>query len=202
MVEIIYDTPLKVPEGYETKPPSQRRFDHGFPPTLTLDEAINYMHDELMALEGMDKITVYTNYDHLNKERLRKKLSDDPGICIELRTGGRSYHILCDSWYMIEHNAYAIHLSLRAMKNIVKWGVADMATLLHGFGASSHVVDTRQAMSGDLPEWMHFFGLGPSATLDQVNSIYRQRAKEVAEDEHKLLELNQMVEQARKYFNG
>lgn len=199
--EIHYICPLKIPQGHHLIFQRQRRFDHGFPQTVTLDQAVQFLEEELLTLPA-EKINVFTNYDRLNSSRSRAKREDDSAVTIEIRMGARTYYLVCDRWAMIDHNLYALHLTVRALKNIVKWGVGDYETLLAGFDAAGKHAgfDRDDDRSAILPEWMKTLGLGLNATLDDANAVYRRRAKEVAADEQKLLELNQAIEAARKHF--
>ena len=201
--EIQYICPLKIPQGYDLIYQRQRRYDSGFPPALTLDEAVRYLEDELMTFPA-DKITIFSNYDRLNNKRNRAKREDDSAVTIEFKIGTRTYYMVCDKWSLIDHNLYALHLTTRALKNIVKWGVSDIQTLMNGFDAAGKNAGLDQAEDGTavLPEWMKMLGLGMSATLEDANSGYRRRAKEYAKDEDKLLELNQAIDAARKYYGG
>ncbi len=199
--EIHYICPLKIPQGHNLMYQRQRRFDSGFPQNLTLDQAVAYLEDELLSLPA-EKINVFTNYDRINSERNRVKREDDSAVTVEIKMGSRTYYLICDRWAQIDHNLYALHLSIRAIKNIVKWGVGDYETLLAGFDAAGKHAgfDRADDRSAILPEWMKTLGLGLNATLDDANAIYRRRAKESADNEHKLLELNQAIEAARKHF--
>lgn len=203
MIEISYISPLKIPKGYSLSYQRQRRYDNGFPQSLTIAQAVQYLEDELQAV-GATRISVYSNYDRLNSGRNRVKRDDDSAVCCEIHLDSRIYYIVCDRWYLVEHNLYALHLAIRAMLNIVKWGVASLATLLAGFDAADTSHTDTQKMDGNiiLPDWMILLELRPNANLDDANHSYRNLAKQSASDEARLLELNQAIEAARKYFGG
>lgn len=204
--DIHYLCPLKIPHGYQLSFQRQRRYDNGFPQTLSLDDAVVYLEDELKGLTGAH-VSVFSNYDRLNSPRTRAKREDDSAVCVEIRLGTRSYYLICDRWYLVEHNIYALHLAVRAMRNMVKWGVGSIEQVLAGFDAAfdSAAGKTAAHVSAEaLPEWMHVLGLGANATLDDANTVYRRRAKEAANanDEDRLMQLNAAIEAARTFFGA
>ena len=199
-VEVSYHFPLRYPTGYNEVPMHARRYDNGFPQNLTIDQAIGYLEMEINIINPV-KATIYSGYDRLNVERLRRKGDrDNSGIVCELGFGTTRYFVVCDTWRLIEHNLYAIHLALRAVKNIEKWGVAKVTQTLSAFNNSA--VHVMAANNGQMAEWMHVLGLGPTATLDDANAVYRARAKMIANDEDALLEINRAIEQARAALSG
>ncbi len=212
MVELNYLCPLKIPRGYPLIAQRARRYDNGFSQSMTLDQAVGYLADELKELEA-DKVTVYCNYERLTVERLRKKVDDDSAVCIEIGIKNKQYHLVCDRWYLIGHNLYALHLAVRAFRNMVKWGIGDFSTLLYGFEsrtptAAQAAIQAAQVSSDVLDagiieaDWMRELGLGSTSTLDDANAMYRHRAKQAMADESRVLQLNQAIEAARKYFAG
>ena len=204
MLDINYICPLKLPRHHVSIPPNQRRGDHGFPNDLSIDQAIAYLEEEIRAL-GVSRATIYSNYDRLNSSRSRSKRDDDAAICCELRLDTHAHFLVCDRWMGAQYNLYALHLAIRAMRNIVKWGVASKEQILAGFDATADPNAAHGGQANDhtiLPDWMQVLGLGTSATLEDANATYRRRAKQVANEHDKLLELNQAIEAARHYFGG
>jgi hypothetical protein len=201
MLDISYICPLKLPRTHILIPSRQRRSDHGFPADISIDKAIEFLEDEIKALEPT-RAVIYSNYDRLNSERNRVKREEDSAVCCELRIDNRTYYLICDRWTNIEHNLYALHLTLRNIRNMTKWGVGTIKNFLAGFDAAgSQHQELRTSDDGVItPEWMNILGLGISATIEDANMIYRHRAKEAATDPDRLLSLNQAIESARKYF--
>ena len=112
--------------------------------------------------------------------------------------------IACDHWQTLDHNMYAIHLALRAMRNFEEWGVATQSYALSLFSGNITMKDIAHELDEDgygLPGWMMALGLGPTASIEDANAVYRRRAKELAHDEDALLELNQAIEEARRHLN-
>lgn len=210
MVEVSYVCPLKIPKGYTLSYQKTRRYDNGFSQSLTLDQAVGYLEEEIRGTSA-GKVTVYSNYERLNIPRLRVKAEDDSAICVELGIGKKSYYLVCDAWYLTEHNVYALHLGIRAIRNMEKWGLGDIHTIMAGF--SSGYANTAQDIAAAsstlivsdgvaMPDWMEYMGLGPTATLEDANAMYRHRAKLAVNDDSQMVQLNQAIEAARKYYAG
>lgn len=204
MFELHYSHPLKVPDDVQLALKSQQRYDSGFPPTLTIDEALGYLVEECQQIPNTGRCTLHSNYDRINSPKLRKKLQDGSAVCLELSVSGQRYYLTSHIWGMIEHNIYALHLTVRAINNIVKWGVADHSQALSGFDAFRSSVATEDGLSAEdllnKGQWMAILRLSHNATLDEANAAYRKFAKEAAENEEALLRLNQAIEAARAYF--
>lgn len=204
MFEITYRYPLKVPEGTTLTSRSQRRYDSGFPPALSMDDALRYLEDECRQLPGArTNVTLYTGYERIQTPKLRQKIDDEPGACLEIEMDRKRYYLICHIWGMTEHNIYALHLTLRALNNIVKWGVADYATVLAGFSAVKETIHS-ETIVGDEDllgrgKWMGVLRLSEDATLEDANTAYRHYAK-LAEDENELRKLNEAIREARAYF--
>lgn len=202
--EIAYSCPLKIPKGHALMFMRQRRYDNGFPQSLTLDSALQYLEDELNGLTDV-YATVHTNYDRINSVRTRAKREDDTAVCVEIKKGTRTYYLLSDHWYLIEHNLYALHLTVRAIRNMVKWGTATYEQALAGFDAAFAPGSAPKpaSLSPDaLPEWMEVLGLGIGATLEDANAVYRRRAKDAGDNEELLMRLNSAISAARSYFGN
>lgn len=201
MITIGYKSPLHWPNTKDATKPSLRSINSGFPANLTLREALVYLEEELMGMKAQSA-SLYSNIEHLNNDRLRKKLSNEPGVTLELKLSGKNYYFACDKWALIEHNIYAVHLAIRNVRNFEKWGISDIEQALYGFAAVKVRKDTTESPEQELEleEWMVVLGLGPTATLEDAQATYRRRAKIVADDEEELIKLNNAMEQARKYF--
>ncbi len=204
MPDIRYEYPVKFPHGWTPTPPSGRIFNTGFPRTLVLNEAIRYLEEEIRHYPFTAAI-VYTNFQHLTNERLRKKVGNDTAaVTLAIKAYGREHMIACDHWQTLDHNMYAIHLALRAMRNFEEWGVATQSYALSLFSGNITMKDIAHELDEDgygLPGWMMALGLGPTASIEDANAVYRRRAKELAHDEDALLELNQAIEEARRHLN-
>ncbi len=202
-MEIRYEYPPKMPPGWHATPLNSRAHHHNsFSRTLAISEAARYLEDEILALRPT-AATVYSAYQHLNNDRLRKKMGHDTAVSVGLKLGGKSHLIACDKWFLIEHNLYALHLSLRAVRSIEDWGAASALRMLSVFSPQIETRDREvheSIVMQDVPEWMMKLGLGPTATLEDANAVYRRRAKLVGNDEEALLLLNGAMDDARKHL--
>lgn len=203
MPDIRYEYPIKFPNGWVQSPPSTRIFNTAFPRTLTLTEALRYLEEEIKQYP-FAAAAVYTNFQHVTNDRLRKKVGNDTApVSVVIKAYGREHMLTCDHWQILDHNVYAIHLALRAIRNFEEWGVATQSYALSLFAGNITLKELVSDMEHDghgLPEWMLALGLGPSATLEDANAVYRRRAKEIGTDEGALLTLNQAIEEARKHL--
>lgn len=201
MIAIGYRSPLHWPNTKDATKPSLRGHNNGFPPGMKLREAITYLEEEVSAL-APQAATLYTNMEHLANDRLRKKLSNEPGATLELKIGGKNYFIACDKWALLEHNLYALHLSIRSIRNMEKWGVASVEQAIYGFAALKLRQEVEEAHDSglEIEEWMAELGLGPTATLEDAQAVYRRRAKSLANDEDALIQLNNAMDEARKHL--
>jgi hypothetical protein len=200
MTDIRYETPLRLPAGWIKTAPSQRSYDNQFSRTMTISEALGYLQEELRQLVPQDIVTIYSGYNDLQSERGRKPVSKDTGVSILIRHTDGQAMLACDKWALTEHNLYALSLAVRSLRSFEPWGIASTRSLLELFSLQKGTSIPVTTDAASMPHWMLYLGLGPSATLEDANAIYRRRAKEVASDEHALIELNQAIEQARRHL--
>lgn len=192
-------SPMRWPAAYPATPLNRRAFNNSFPSAITLDEALAFLEDELVQY-GAEKAVVMSDYEHLTTARLRRRVGNHPGAVLEMRLPqGREYCLACDRWPILEHNLYALHLTLRQYWHMLSWGVADLDRLMQGFfigAAAAHVVMPSGNHSGE--SWRIVLGLGATANLEDAEAVYRRRAKLVAHDMEQLRELNLAIDAARK----
>ncbi|MCI5049754.1 MAG: hypothetical protein MRY32_05420 [Rickettsiales bacterium] len=195
-IEISYIAPLVVPQGFRLSFQKSRRYDNGFPQGLTVEQALDYLEQEINEI-GANSATIFSNFERLNVPRLRKQMDEDQAVALKIGLENKSFHIVSDTWYLIEANIYAMHLAIRSFKNLEKWGIMRAVRLMKPFDASAQEI-IKEASDGKVSEWMIELGLGPTASLEDANIIYRRKAKELADDQEGLLKLNQAIEEARK----
>lgn len=202
MSEIRYEAPLKMPEGWVKTPLIRRSYDNNFSRSLTISSALDYLEEEINLLAPNDLTTVYSSYDQIRSERGRRALSKDTGISVQIRRYTDQTMIACDKWALTEHNIYAMSLALRALRSFEPWGIASTSELLRFFShGSSARITLNEVATDSLPQWMLKLGLGPTATLEDANAVYRRRAKEIGNDEKALVELNSAMEIARQHLS-
>lgn len=199
---IQYKSPLKWPAHTPSTPITKQRNDNNFLPTMVISEALGFLEDELKAT-GIEKATLYSEYEQINGERLRKRLSNRTGVCIYIKHLGHEYVISCDKWQKIEHNIYALSLTLRGWCNIENWGIASINTLISGFRADIKAdIDKNYANDfSDVAACLKEFGLGNTATLDDATAIYHRRAKALPDDGEQLVQLNLAMDKIREYLS-
>jgi hypothetical protein len=201
MAELRFETPLNWPEGLSPTARSQQRNDHGFPAQLGLNEAINYLQEEL-GDERFLHATLSLDIEQPTVERLRKKIGNRSGACLQFKYAAKKYVLACDRWQAAEQNIYALSLTLRHWRNMERWGTGSLAALMNGFEASHTTLSGESALADrDYTGWMLAFGLGPTATLDDATAIYHRRAKLVSHDNAELMKLNVLMDEARQYFS-
>lgn len=200
MSKLLYEAPLQWPTNRPTTPRPQQKRDPDFASNVTMDEALNYLEEEVALLQ-LQQAMLTTDIEHLRVDRLRKKVGPHTGAALHFKWNNQFYVAACDRWQQMEHNVYVLHLTLRQCRNMERWGVASMDTVLCMFGgapvaAPSYNRTTSEAIA--LPDWMREMGLGPTATLEDATAIYHRRAKACAHDGDALAKLNQLMEHARK----
>jgi hypothetical protein len=206
---IKYLSPLKWPAHIPSTPLTKQQNDSGFSTNMTLDDALRFLDDELTAA-GINQATLYTEIEQITAERLRKRLSSRSGVSLQLKLFDREYTITCDKWQRIEHNIYALHLTLRNFNNMEKWGLGSLNKLIAGFGTnrasdwdkSKSSVEQPARRADDMPDCLKEFGLGSTATLDDATAIYHRRAKSLPDDAESLVELNLIMDEIRAYFSS
>jgi len=199
-------SPLKWPTHLPITPPMLQGVDNGFSPNITLSDALRFLDDEV-SVPAFKSATLYSDYEHIATERLRKKIGGSVGVALYMKTIDREYIVACDKWKKIEHNVYALSLAVRNFTQMEKWGVCDIAKAMAGFGANRKedvIVEKSERVQerrGDSSvECLTKFGLSEYATLEDAIAIYHRRAKFFSDDSEALVELNLAMEQVRKHF--
>ena len=121
-------------------------------------------------------------------------------MAVQVKFPTGTAHLACDSWMNTEHNIYALYLALKNLRQFEKWGLATTEIMFAPFMPDSSKKIAAVATRGNdkLPDWMMLLGLGPTSTIEDANAVYRSRAKQVANDENALLDLNNAMDIARK----
>ena len=200
MAKLHYESPLAWPEGLGITARANQKNDHGFVADLALEKALGFLAEET-ADARFESATLFLDIEQPLVERLRRKVGNRSGACLKLKCHGQPYALACDRWQQVEHNIYALHLALRQMRNIERWGVGSLPALLHGFGANV-VFSSAEAAPSHLPlqPWMEALGLGATATLDDAIAVYHRRAKAAQRNSDELMHLNLWMEEARAHF--
>ncbi len=194
-----FRSPLRWPDSIVVTPFAKQSNDSGFSPNMSLTDAINFLKEEIEAL-NIGQATLYTDFEQPHVERLRKKVGGRTGACLYIGYRDHNYVITCDKWQRLEHNIYAMHLVLRQWSNMPRWGIGNLSTLMAGFEVE-YIRDSNDTFSSeDIVECLKTFGLGSSATIEDATAIYHRRAKSLAHDNDGLVQLNIQMDEIRSYF--
>ncbi len=97
----------------------------------------------------------------------------DPGVTVYFRLRGHDYAMPCDRWVSVEENLWAIAKHIEALRGQMRWGVATVDQAFAGFKALA------SAPAEDC--WM-VLGVSPTATVAQINSAWREKARTMHPD--------------------
>lgn len=209
MVDLKFSHPLQWPNGYPRTEMWAKSINSGFKNGMTMQEALTFLYEELQQL-GAGKSTLYTDYENIEKPSSIRRIGSDNGATIQFELNGHQYRLACDRWAPIEQNIYALHLALRNLRMILEWGVGNAENIfggyssvvqntLHGSGTGGGSSNGYAAGAGaTMEEWRLTLGLGPTATLDDAQAVYRRRAKTLADKPDELMKLNLAMDEANK----
>lgn len=122
----------------------------------------------------------------------------DPGAACYFTLAGKSRVLACDTWNRCADNIAAIAAHIDAMRRIERYGVGNLEQAFAGY-------DALPAPNADnRPPWRGMLGFKPDATVtaDDVRVAYRAQAKNVANDQGALLQLNLARDQALRELGG
>lgn len=131
-----------------------------------------------------------------------KRTTTDPAVALwfNMRTkAGNELRVLaCDTYRLQEHNAYAIGLTLGALRMVQRYGTYSLEQAAEGAKLAlpappGSVRPHWRQILGDLPA-----GVAGTDALAIVERRYRSKAAEHSTDEKMLLDLNLAIEQARE----
>ena len=156
--------PLSWPVGWpRTKSRKQAAFaEH------TLAEARDFILSELRLLHGHDVI-VSTNVS-LRKDGLLRsgKINvTDPGVAVYFELSGQSRVLACDRWNEIVDNLWAIGKHIEALRGQQRWGVGTVEQAFAGY----------MALPAPETAWWEVLGVDRNASLDIIQTAYRNKAK-------------------------
>lgn len=200
MVQLKFAHPLHWPNGFPRTQKWEKSINSSFKQGLTVQEALTFLYDELNEL-GAQKATLHTDYENIEQPRSMRRVGQDNGAAVNLEINERIYRLACDRWVGVEQNIYALHLALRNLRSIVLWGVGNVENAFGGY--ASHVpsvaeVSSAPSSAAALEEWRLTLGLGPTATLEDAQAVYRRRAKSCADNQDELIKLNLAMDEASK----
>jgi|WetSurMetagenome_2_1015567.scaffolds.fasta_scaffold152500_3 hypothetical protein len=158
--------PLAWPQGWpRTAQPKRARFSD-----KTMNRAENLLNEELKRL-GAKNIVVSSNI-------IRSAQPKDRGVAVYFIREGKEQCIPCDKWDLVEHNIYAIAMTIEALRGIDRWGAKSMVdAAFRGFTAlpapDQVVSKTPKQILGVVEDMKD---------LDYITFKYKQKAKELHPD--------------------
>jgi hypothetical protein len=194
-----FESPLQWPQGMPITARTALRSDHGFPESLAIEEAIHYLEEEVAGL-ATQRAALSLDIENPLSPRLRKKTGNRQGVSLHFKWQGKAYVLACDRWLNTEHNIYALHLAIRQWRNIERYGISPMQTLLMAFEVDRMPEMDIGASDHSLAPCLEAFGLAATATLEDAIAVYHRRAKAIAHDNDALTRLNTQMEEVRHYF--
>ncbi|AKU43478.1 molecular chaperone [Caulobacter phage Sansa] len=111
----------------------------------------------------------------------------DPGVALYFQLKGKPHTMACDTYNNVAQNIAALAAHIESTRAIERYGVATAAEVLQAFTALPPPIN----MPAPSRPWWEVFGVirtqvGP----DDIQALYRAKAKQAAGDEERLKELN------------
>lgn len=178
---INFEYPLQwTPQQQRTKKPTRARFGGH-----SISYAGDLLIDELRML-GAERCTISSNLQvrargggFLANQRL-----DDTGVVVYFDLKGSGKAMACDRWDLVEHNLWALYLSVKAIRGLERWGGSEFLDgLFTGFKALPSPDDVI------ISEQDYFGGCN---TEEELKQRYRTLSKELHPD---------MLEGSNEKFN-
>ncbi len=206
LIQII--NPLEWPQYRPQTSRLMRSNDNNFQQDLADHEAVAFLQEEINNFP-IEIAAAVLSLDAMNVSSPlpSQYLSKNTGACLRITIEENRYFIACDKWQKMSHNIYSLHLALRYFKQLTAWGIGDIHTVMGGMSENYiHSIVSSQGNNAssnhEQKQWMAVLGLGPTATIDDANAVYRQRALKIGEDDPDALqELNLAITEARKQLS-
>lgn len=93
----------------------------------------------------------------------------DKGVCVYFQLRGRPYALPCDKWDRVEDNLWAIGKHLESLRLQERWGVGSIERAFAGYLALPS--------SAPSADWWTVLGVERAATLDEVATAFREKAR-------------------------
>lgn len=162
--------PLAWPAGRPRTSRNQITYSR-FSPGNRAQEVRN-VQDELWRL-GAKNVIVSTNI-RLRRDGLpyaSDRAPDDCGVAVYFDYLGSQKCFACDRWATVEENLRAIYKSIEAIRGLDRWGSKDFVdAAFTGFAALPSPEMSRP--------WWEVLGVNRNASVEDIKSQYRSRAKE------------------------
>lgn len=201
MAQLQIISPLKWPGFIEPIHRLSRQINPQFKYDMKEGEAVAFLEDELSRTPQISSATLSCDAMNVNSTLPTQYLSKNPGAVLSLNLDSIRPQLACDLWQSLAHNIYALHLALRYFRQLSEWGLGPLSLLMSGLteSANNH---GGGSVDSQLTDWQMTLGLGPTATLEDANTLYRIRAKAVGESNpDELQHLNLAIQQARRLLD-
>jgi len=168
---VLFEFPLQwLPQQPRTKKPERAKFGNHSP-----SKAGDYLIAELYRL-GAKNCVISSNL----QQRARgdgfyaNQRVDDVGVVVYFDLKGKGKAMACDRWDKVEHNLWALYLSVSAIRGLERWGGSEFLDgLFTGFKALPSPDDIM------VMEKNYFEGV---ETEEEISRRYKQLAKELHPD--------------------
>jgi hypothetical protein len=202
MAQLQIISPLKWPGFVEPTHRLSRQINPQFKYDMKESEAIVFVEDELTRMSQVSSATLSCDAMNVNSTLPTQYLSKNPGACLSINLATSRPQLCCDLWQSLAHNIYALHLALRYYRQLSEWGIGPLSLLMGGLTEAANTKESALPSGSSLTDWQVTLGLGPTATLEDANTLYRIRAKNIGEsDPEKLQRLNLAIQQARQILS-
>jgi hypothetical protein len=190
--------PLQWPEGV-TRTPLEKRVRSQFK-ERSIAEAVKEVQLEVDRAGGR-YLTISTNIA-TKKDGTpysdKRSNPEDTGVAVYFERKGRALCFPCDRWKAVSENLYAIALHINAIRGQERWGVADaIDRAFEGYA----MLTSQSAVTWKMVLWLE--GKEPK-TLEEAERNYKTLARLRHPDQggshEKMAELNEAIQQARRYF--
>ncbi len=149
----------------------------------TMDQSQRFLRDELRRLGTTDLIVstnipvrkdggMYTDY-------MSRKI-DDPGVAIYFKYKGKDVAMCCDQYATVWENTYALGKSIEAIRGMERWGVSEF--LDRAFTGFLAIEGPVQMLSEQQKSWWEILGVKRDELVDNIKTLYKNKAKELHPD--------------------
>lgn len=159
--------PLSWPVGWKrTKTRLFSRFDQ---PSVA--KGRDHLIAELGRMGVPDYRVVISSNIPLRRDGLpysNQKEPDDTGVAVYFKIDGIPKALACDKWRTVGENLWAIAKTVEATRGIERWGSVTMEQAFAGYTALPQKTED---------SWPDVLGVPQTASMDEILSAYRTKAK-------------------------
>lgn len=176
--------PLSWPSGWKRTPYHQRRPAPFSKRVSSASSESAYRHKERLGVgDGLERlggelrrlgaaqVVISSNLrlrtDGLPYSQQAKQL-DDPGIAVYFKLKNAPRVLACDKWGSAADNMAAIAGHIEAIRAMERYGVGSLEQAFAGYTAIGHAAAA---------DWWLELGVSESATLEQIETAYREKAR-------------------------